>query len=64
MISVNLSPATTAFMLAAEPKRVDQNVKIGFPGEEGNPFDDRAGEEVETAGVSDGIAASHGAWGL
>ena len=51
------------FMLTAKPEGVDENVKIGFPGEEGNPFDDRAGDEVETAWFSDGIAASHGTWG-
>ena len=53
-----------AFMLTAKPQGVDKNVKIGFPGENGNPFDHRAGDEVRAAGFFDGIAASHGAWGL
>jgi hypothetical protein len=48
-----------AFMLAAKPEGVDEKVKIGFPGEEGNPFDHRTGDEVGDAGLSDGIAASH-----
>ena len=64
MISFNLSPATAAFMLTAKPKGADENVKIGFPGEEGNPLDHRVGDEVGDAWFSDGIAASHGAWGL
>ena len=51
-------------MLAAKLEGVDEDVKIGFPGEEGNPFDHRAGDEVRSAWFSDGIAASHGAWGL
>jgi hypothetical protein len=59
-ISIDLQ----AFILTAKLEGVEENVKIGFPGEKGNPFDHRAGDEVETAGVSDGLAASHGAWGL
>lgn len=66
MIPVNLSPAITmdlqAFMLTAKPEGADKNVKIGLPGEEGNPFDYRAGDEVRDAWFSDGIAASHEAW--
>jgi hypothetical protein len=38
-------------------------VKIGFPDEEGNPLDHRAGDEVGDAGLSDGIAGSHGSRG-
>jgi hypothetical protein len=53
-----------AFMRTAKPEGADKNVKIGFPGEEGNPFDHRAGDEVGDPWFSDGIAASHGAWGL
>lgn len=53
-----------AFMLTAKPEGADKEVKIGFPGEEGNPFDHRAGNEVRDARLSDGIAASHGAWRL
>jgi hypothetical protein len=51
-------------MLTAKPEGVDENVKIGFPGEEGNPLDHREGDEVRDTWFSDGIAASHGAWGL
>jgi hypothetical protein len=35
-----------AFMRTAKPEGADKNVKIGFPGEEGNPLDYRAGDEV------------------
>ena len=49
------------YRIAALLEAVDKNVKIGFPGEEGNPLDHRAGDEVQTAWFSDGIAASHGA---
>ena len=52
-----------AFMLAAKPEGVDENVKVGFSGEEGNPFYHRAGNEVGDARFSNRIAASHGAWG-
>jgi hypothetical protein len=41
-ISIDLQ----AFMLTAKPEGVDKNVKIGFPGEEGNPLDHREGDEV------------------
>jgi hypothetical protein len=53
-----------AFMLAAELEGVDKDVEIGFPRENGNPLDHRAGDEVRDAGFSDGIAASHEAGGL
>jgi len=33
-----------AFMLAAKPEGVEENIKIGFPGEEGNPLDHREGD--------------------
>jgi hypothetical protein len=39
-ISINLQ----GFMLTAKPEGVDKNVKIGFPGEKGNPFYHRAGD--------------------
>ena len=52
-----------AFVLAAEPEGVDENVEIGLPGENGEPFDHRAGDEVGDAGLSDGIAGSHGSKG-
>ena len=38
---------------------VDENVEIGLPGENGEPFDHRAGDEVGDAGLSDGIAGAH-----
>ena len=50
-------------MLAAKPEGVDENAKIGLPGEEGNPFDHRAGDEIRDAGLSNGIAGSHGSTG-
>jgi hypothetical protein len=42
-----------AFMLTAKPEGVDKDVKIGFPGEEGNPLDYRAGDEIRDAWFSD-----------
>ncbi len=59
-ISIDLQ----VLMLTAKPEGVEENVKIGLSGEKGNPSDHRAGDEVWTAWFSDGIAASHGAWGL
>ena len=53
-----------AFMLTAKLEGINENIKIGFPGEEGNPLDHGTGDEVRDAGFSDGIAAPHGAWGL
>jgi hypothetical protein len=50
-----------AFMLAAELEGVDEDVKVGFPGEDGDPFDHRAGDEVGDSGLSNRISASHGA---
>jgi hypothetical protein len=47
-------------MLAAKMEGVEKKVKIWFPGEEGNPVDHRAGKEIWDAGLSDGIAGSHG----
>ena len=52
-----------AFMLAAKLEGVKEQVKIGLPGEKGNPFDHRAGDEVGEVRVSDGVAAAHGAGG-
>jgi hypothetical protein len=51
------------FVLTAKPEGVEKNVKVGFTGEEANPLDHRAGDEVQTAWFSDNLAASHGAWG-
>jgi len=51
-------------MLTAKLEGINENIKIGFPGEEGNPLDHGTGDEVRDAGFSDGIAAPHGAWGL
>jgi hypothetical protein len=59
-ISIDLE----VFILTAKPKGVDENVKIGFPGKDRNPFDHGASDEVRDAWFSDGIAASHGTWGL
>ena len=56
-ISIDLQ----AFMLTTKLEGLNEDIKIGFPGEEGNPLDHRAGDEVRTAWFSDGIAASHGA---
>jgi hypothetical protein len=44
-------------------KGVNEKVKIGFPDEEGNPFDHRAGDEIRNARLSNSIAASHGSRG-
>jgi hypothetical protein len=52
-----------ALILAAEPEGVNDYVEIGFPGEDGNPLDHCAGNEVGDARFSDSIAASHEAWG-
>jgi hypothetical protein len=52
-----------AFMLAAKQEGVEENVKIRLSGEERNPFDYREGDEVQTAWLSNGIAASHGSRG-
>jgi hypothetical protein len=57
--SINLQ----AFMPAAKLEGVQEKVKIGFPGEEGKPFYHRASDEVGDAGLSDGIAGSHGPGG-
>jgi hypothetical protein len=48
------------FMLAAKLEGVEKKVKIGLPGEEGNPVDHRASDEVRAAGLSNGIMAFHG----
>ena len=52
-----------AFMLTAILEGVEEEVEIGFTGEEGQPVDHGAGEEVRDAWFSDGIAGSHGVWG-
>jgi len=51
-------------MLAAKLKGVEEDVEVGFPGEEGKPLDRRAGDEVGDAWCSDGVAGSHEVWGL
>jgi hypothetical protein len=42
----------------------EEDVEAGLAGEEGEPWDRRAGDEVGDAWFSDGVAGSHGAWGL
>ena len=64
VVQDDISMDLQALMLTAKLEGVDENVKIGFPGEEGNPLDHRTGDEVRTAWFSDGVAATHGAWGL
>jgi hypothetical protein len=49
-----------AFMLAAKVEGVKKKVKIGLSGEEGNPVDHRAGDEIRDAGLFNGITAFHG----
>ncbi len=36
-----------ALMLTAKLEGVEENIEIGLPGEDGEPFDRRAGDEVE-----------------
>ena len=64
VVQDDISMDLQAFMAAAKLEGVEENVKIGFPGKNGNPFDHRAGDEVGDAGFSNGVAASHGAWVL
>jgi hypothetical protein len=45
-ISIDLE----VFILTAKPKGVDENVKIGFPGKDRNPFDHGASDEVRVPG--------------
>ena len=47
-------------MPAAELEGVQEDVKIWFPGEDGQPIDHGAGDEVGEVRLSDGVAASHG----
>jgi hypothetical protein len=60
IVQDDISLELQAFLLTAKLEGVDADVKIRFPGEKGNPFDHRAGDEVGDARFSDGIAASHG----
>jgi hypothetical protein len=64
VVQDDISLDLQALMLTAKLEGVHEKVKIGFPGEEGNPFNHRAGDEVGGARFSDAIAGSHGAWGL
>ena len=64
VVQDDISMDLQAFMLTAKLEGLNENIKIGFPGEEGNPLDHREGDEVRDARFSVGIAASHGAWGL
>jgi hypothetical protein len=76
MVSASFGPDTTrcrlivqddvsidfqSLMLAAKPEGIQENVEIGLAGEEGNPLDHSAGEEVRGVRLSNGIAGSHGA---
>lgn len=47
-------------MLTAKLEGVEENIEIGLPGEDGEPFNHRAGDEVCPSWVSNGIAGSHG----
>ena len=49
-----------ALMLTAKLEGVEENIEKGLPGEDGEPFDHRAGDEVCPSWVSNGIAGSHG----
>ena len=51
------------FMLPTNLEGVKENIEIGFPGEEGEPFDRCAVDEVWDAWFSDGLAAAHGSRG-
>jgi len=51
-------------MLSAKLEGVQENIEIGFPGEEGNPLYHSAGEKVRGVRLSNGVAGSHGARGL
>jgi len=53
VVQDGISIDSQAFMLTAKLEGVNENIKIGFPGEEGNPLDNRAGDEVRTAWFSD-----------
>ncbi len=50
-----------ALMPAAKLEGVQENVEIGFPGEDGKPFYHCAGDEVRGVGLFNGVAGSHGA---
>ena len=49
-----------ALMLTAKLEGVEENIEKGLPGEDGEPFNYRAGDEVCPSWVSNGIAGSHG----
>jgi hypothetical protein len=52
VVQDDLGVELQAFMLAAKLEGVEKKVKIGLPGEEGNPVDHRAGDEIRDAGLS------------
>jgi hypothetical protein len=60
VVQDDLTIELQAFMQAAKLEGAEKKVKIGLPGEEGNPVDHRAGGEIRDAGLSDGITAFHG----
>ena len=48
VVQDDISMDSQAFMLTAKLEGVNEDIKIGFPGEEGNPFYYREGDEVRT----------------
>jgi hypothetical protein len=59
-VGVNLE----VLVLAVKLEGVDEQVEIGLAGEERQPVDHGAGEEMGDACFSNGITAAHGAGGL
>lgn len=53
-----------ALMLAAKLEGVQENIEIGFAGEERNPLYHGAGDEMRGVRLFNGIAGSHGVRGL
>ncbi len=60
IVQDDLGVKLQALTLAAKPEGVEENIEIGLPGEDGEPVDHRAGDEVGAAWFSNRIAASHG----
>ena len=48
------------FFTAAEFERFDENVAAGGGGEDGQPFEDRGGDEMRGIGLLNFVAAAHG----
>ena len=49
-----------SFLAPAEVERAGEDVAAGLRGEDGQPVDDRGGDEVGTLRLADGVAAAHG----